>query len=453
MSTIRSLPDNILIDCAAGELVLEASRRAHLPIAHACGGKAKCSTCRVWILEGVDFCPAQAGVERELTSRLGLSDDIRLACQLRPTGDITFRRLVLDETDLRIANQLQRHAASRTGEVKPVVLFFSDVAGFTSFSGTLTPYDVMYLLNRYFAQVGELIERNDGYIDKFVGDGLMAIFGVEGQSDASIRSVNAALQTIVAVDRMKPFFKSMYGIDFDIRIGLHYGEAVIGSIGSPGHERLTAIGDAVNVASRVENANKEAGTRLLISEALYERVKEEVEMTDFVRVRLRGTSERITLYEIAKLTDEAERRLNAVARETVKAGGKTWHKAVPVDSLVEGEPKVIEFPNLYAVVLRRNEQIFAFNNACPHLKLPFFVPGGTQSGQPASLIKGDVITCRWHESCFDLATGEIVSWGDALDESGRSVTNPMLGDLSKNRAPLDLIPWREEAGHIWLAVD
>jgi hypothetical protein len=100
-----------------------------------------------------------------------------------------------------------------------------------------------------------------------------------------------------------------------------------GSIGSPGHERLTAIGDAVNVASRVEVANKEAGTRLLISEALYERVKDEVEMSDFIRVRLRGTSDRITLYEIAKLRPETELALNAVAtRETVQLAGKTWHR-------------------------------------------------------------------------------------------------------------------------------
>jgi class 3 adenylate cyclase/nitrite reductase/ring-hydroxylating ferredoxin subunit len=452
---LRSLPDNITIDCTAGESVLEAARRAHLPIAHACGGKAKCSTCRIWILEGADACPAKGALEQELTGRLSLSDDIRLACQLRPTGDIAFRRLVLDETDLRIANQLQRSAASKSGEVKPVVLFFSDVAGFTSFSETLTPYDVMYLLNRYFAQVGELIERNDGYIDKFVGDGLMAIFGVDGQADAPIRSVNAALQTLAAVDRMKPFFASMYGIDFDIRIGLHLGDAVIGSIGSPGHERLTAIGDAVNVASRVEAANKEAGTRLLISESLYERVKDEVEMTDFVRVRLRGTTDRITLYEIAKLRPETESRLNAVtARETVQLGGKTWHKAVPVESLAEGEPKVIEFPGLYAVLLKKGEQIFAFNNACPHLKLPLFDPQQAASGPPPSSIdEGAVIKCRWHESRFDLTTGEIVSWCAALDDAGISRGMEMLGDISKNRAPLNLIPLREEAGHIWLAVD
>ena len=91
----------------------------------------------------------------------------------------------------------------------------------------------------------------------------------------------------------------------------------------------------------MENANKEAGTRFLISEALYERVKDEVEMTDFVRVRLRGTSDRMTLYEIAKLTEETERRLNEIeARETMQLAGKTWHKAAPVESLVEGEPKV-----------------------------------------------------------------------------------------------------------------
>jgi class 3 adenylate cyclase len=73
-------------------------------------------------------------------------------------------------------------------------------------------------LNRYFAQVGELTERKDGYIDRFVGDGLMAIFGVGGQPYGPILSVNAALQTLAAVDRMKPFFASMYGIDFDIRM-------------------------------------------------------------------------------------------------------------------------------------------------------------------------------------------------------------------------------------------
>ena len=123
-----------------------------------------------------------------------------------------------------MASQLDRSTATRVGEVREVTVFFSDIVGFTAMAETLSPYDVMYLLNRYFVQAGELIERNGGYIDKFVGDGMMALFGVDGQKDAPIRAVNAALQTLAAIDRMKPFVASMYKLDFDIRIGLHHGE-------------------------------------------------------------------------------------------------------------------------------------------------------------------------------------------------------------------------------------
>ena len=96
------------------------------------------------------------------------------------------------------------------------------------------------------------------------------------------------MQTLAAVDRLKPYFKTMYDIDFDIRIGIHYGEVVVGSVGAIGHERLTVIGDAVNVASRIEAANKDAGTRMLVSEPLHELVGDSLEVSDFVRIRLRG---------------------------------------------------------------------------------------------------------------------------------------------------------------------
>jgi hypothetical protein len=99
---------------------------------------------------------------------------------------------------------------------------------------------------------------------------------------------------------------------------------------------------------------------------------------------------------------------------------------------------VFEFPNFYAVVLRKGEQIFAFDNACPHLKLPFFepTPAGKEQTKSVSRVNDNaVLKCRWHESCFDL-TSEIVSWCEALDDEGKSTTTPSLGDISKNRAPL-----------------
>jgi nitrite reductase/ring-hydroxylating ferredoxin subunit len=315
------------------------------------------------------------------------------------------------------------------------------------------------LLNRYFAQVGEVIENNFGFIDKFVGDGMMAIFGIEDQADAPLRAVNAGLQSLAAVDRMKPFFESMYGIDFDVRIGIHWGEAVIGSVGFPGHERLTAMGDVVNLASRVEAANKEAGTRFLITEALYQKIEDDVEVADFLRVRLRGTTERVTLYEIKNLKPGASERINAAEeRDTKRIAGRMWSRLIPVDEFREGERRIFEFQNLDLVVIRREGQFYAFNNACPHVKLPLF--NRTSNIDDPEKLRPDEseehegeVVCRWHKSRFDLVSGEVISWCEALHEDGTPPGMEMLGDISKNRSPLHVYRTRVEDRHLWVSFD
>ena len=460
MIKVTSLPDKVDIEVSAGETLLEAALRSGVPFAHACGGRAKCSTCRIWVLDGLGDCPQRSTDEASMADRLGLADEVRLACQLRPDGDLRVRRLVLDETDLMMTSQLDRVVPTRTGEAKNVTIFFSDIADFTSLSERLSPYDVMYLLNRYFVQMGDIIEQNGGFIDKFVGDGLMAIFGIDDQPDAPIRSVNAALQTLAAVDRMKPFFAAMYDAEFDIRIGLHYGEAVIGSLGSVGHERLTAIGDVVNVASRVEAASKDAGTRFLISEALLDQVKDQVEVADFVRMRLRGTRDRITLYEIDRLNPEADAAMNTrELRETMIFAGKKWVRVFAEDELAVDKRRILEFDDFDVIVLRGANGYYAFNNACPHLHLPFFerrvLAAGDELPRPAdSTITDDLgIVCRWHQSCFDLQTGDIRDWAAKLNEDGTAPGQEHLGDVSKNRAKLTVYPCRIHDGHLWIALE
>ena len=103
-------------------------------------------------------CPQRNANETSMADRLKLADEIRLACQLRPEGELRVRRLVLDETDIMITSQLGG-VATRSGEAKDVAVFFSDIVDFTALSERLSPYDVMYLLNRYFAQVGDVIEQ------------------------------------------------------------------------------------------------------------------------------------------------------------------------------------------------------------------------------------------------------------------------------------------------------
>jgi class 3 adenylate cyclase/nitrite reductase/ring-hydroxylating ferredoxin subunit len=467
MVEVTSLPDDVKFELEPGETLLAGALRSDVAFAHACGGRAKCSTCRIWVLDGLEACHERTELEQAMATRLGLDIRVRLACQLKPRGSIRVRRLVLDETDLMMCSQLDREVATRTGEVKNVSIFFSDITNFTALSERLLAYDVMYLLNRYFVQAGDIIERNGGYIDKFIGDGVMAIFGVEGQSDTALRSVNAALQTLDAVDRMKPHFKTMYEADFDIRIGIHYGEAVIGSLGSVGHERLTAIGDVVNVASRVEAANKDAGTRLLISDALHERIEGKVCVADFVRTRLPGTSARITLHEIDGLTPEGEAELYLPeSRDTVFFAGRTWTRMFRANELEIGAHRVLPFEDRDVVIIRTKDTYFAFNNACPHLHIPLFERReeigegslgcypGTDTPRPIhSTVTDDLgLICRWHNSCFDLQTGDIREWAPRLTEDGVSPGWEFIGDMSKNPTKLTVYPCRIDDGYLWISL-
>ena len=279
-----------------------------------------------------------------------------------------MRRLVLDETDLEITSQLAKPLLGRCGEARTIAVLFCDIRDFTNLSQHLSPYDLMFVLNRYFFHMADAIERNGGHIEKFIGDAIMAIFGIDDRPDMPLRAIKAATDMLGAADRMKLYMKAMYDIDFDVGIGLHYGDAVIGTVSGGREEKLAAIGETVNVASRIESANKEAGTRLLISEALYQQTEKQVEVSDFVRVRLRGTNERMSLYEVTRLTPEAEARLNAQdRRETVRFAGRQWTRLAGEDEIGDGERRVFEFDTFDLVVLRKGEKYFACNKPLPCL--------------------------------------------------------------------------------------
>jgi adenylate cyclase len=299
MSLTTILPEDSQVETLYGETLLEASLRAGLPHAHACGGVARCSTCRVVVVKGLEHCGARNDAEMAMAQRLHFSPEIRLACQTVPQGDVTARRMALDEADVRhAAQQAAQKTFASVGEDKDIAILFADIRGFTSFTERLPPYDVVYILNRYFQQMGQAIAAHGGHINNYMGDGLMALFGVSGTPGAALRSVRAGLAMLAAVDKLKPVFREIYDIDFDIGVGIHYGEAVIGSIGAENQQRLTVIGDAVNFASRIEAANKANGTRLLISQELYQLVAPHVRAGRRFKTAVKGKSGSYELVEI-----------------------------------------------------------------------------------------------------------------------------------------------------------
>ena len=123
MINVRSLPDNVSFQVSPGETLLEAALRSQVPLAHACGGRGKCSICRVWVLNGLEGCSERSEKEAILADRLQLGDEVRLACQTKPMGALRMRRLVLDETDMTISSQLDRSVATQAGRSCEIVVF------------------------------------------------------------------------------------------------------------------------------------------------------------------------------------------------------------------------------------------------------------------------------------------------------------------------------------------
>jgi adenylate cyclase len=307
MSRISYAIEDKMVEAAPDETILQVSLRAAIPHAHACGGHARCSTCRVQIVEGLEYCAPRNDKESELAARLHFAPEIRLACQTTVSGDVRLRRLVLDAEDIHLTAQPGVAAAAPIGEEKRLAILFADIRGFTPFAERLLPYDVVHVLNRYYYEVGLAINDHGGCIDNYMGDGLLALFGIDDTKDAARQAVRAALGMIAAVEHLKPYVQMIYGRSFEIGIGIHYGEVIVGAIGAPGRKRVTVIGDAVNLASRIESATKRLGVRLLISEATLNELRDLVHPGAAHRVALAGKSGEYVLYEVSgMITEEAE---------------------------------------------------------------------------------------------------------------------------------------------------
>ena len=304
MPHITYLPDDRRVETGPDESILETSLAAGIPHAYACAAKARCSTCRVVVAAGAEHCSERTEAESVLATRLRFADNIRLACQTRVVGDVTVRRPVLDDVDIAVTSQLGKDVLpDHVGEEKRIAILFADISGYTSFVESLPPYDVVHALNRYFYLMHAVVEESGGYVSDYVGDGLLAFFGVDDESTAASDAVAAGIAMFGAVERLNAYLDPMYGRTFRIRVGVHYGEAVVGTIGIGDIRKLAAFGDAVNYASRVETTNKEVGTDFLISDAAREQLDGRAELGRVVVTELRGRPGEHVLHEVLGLAD------------------------------------------------------------------------------------------------------------------------------------------------------
>jgi adenylate cyclase len=303
VASIHFGPDEKDIVVGVSETILAASLREGIPHAYACGGRARCSICRISVEDGLEFCSPPSKGERLVSERLHFSPEIRLACQTKVAGDVKVRRLVIDDDDIEFTRQIaQGPRPESIGEEKSLAILFADVRGFTALSERMSPYDVIFFLNRYFHLASKVIENYGGYIDNYMGDGLMALFGHNDAPDAALRAVSAGLTMLKEVEKRARHFEELYGVNVRIGVGVHHGNVVVGTIGAGDRQRMTAIGDAVNFASRIESANKKYGTKLLISNDVHRQVASRVTVGRRIQhAIIEGKSGEHVLYEVRGL--------------------------------------------------------------------------------------------------------------------------------------------------------
>jgi adenylate cyclase len=277
-----------------GSSVLDASRRLGVPHASVCGGRGRCSTCRIHVSVGRENLPEPSAEELRVLQRVGASDATRLACQLQPTHDVSVTPLLSPDAT---AKDGHRRSAISQGAEREVAILFADIRAFTAFSEKKLPYDVVFVLNQYFRTMGEAVERAGGQLDKFIGDGVMALFGIETDTEAGCRAaLEAARRMALGLKELNENLKNDLPEPLRIGIGIHVGSVIVGDMGYAGARSVTAIGDPVNTASRLEAMNKDFASQLIVSKKVARRADLDLSSERLEVVTVRGRADPLQVY-------------------------------------------------------------------------------------------------------------------------------------------------------------
>jgi adenylate cyclase len=238
---------------APGLSLLEASRLNKIPHPAICGGRARCSTCRVLVTAGAETLPAPEAAEAALLHSISAAPRVRLACQLRPKHDIAVQILLpAIGRDYRSASEAESY---KWGVETEVTVLFVDLRAFSTLAQSQQPYETVVVLNRFIAEMTQAVEAHEGKVDLLLSDGLMAVFGMQGRREAGARSAILGARAMLRAMRvLNREFRSALPLPLRIGIGIHTGKVV-----------LAEVGETVSIASRLQEATKEALTDCLMS--------------------------------------------------------------------------------------------------------------------------------------------------------------------------------------------
>lgn len=184
------------------------------------------------------------------------------------------------------------------GEQRELTVWFSDIAGFTTISESLEPHELVKFMNKYFDSMTCIVKEHGGFVDKFVGDAIIAVFGAPLQDpDHALHAVQSALASDKRLKELEDSFNLPGGLKVSARIGINTGEMLVGDIGSSDRRNYTVMGDAVNLAARVEGVNKMYGTTIMATDTTIAQCGDAIKVRELDTVRVKGKATPTTIYE------------------------------------------------------------------------------------------------------------------------------------------------------------
>ena len=279
-----------------GATVLETLRANAIPHASVCGGRARCTTCRIRVLSGQAQLPAPAGLEAAALARISAGHGVRLACQIRPSTDISMMPLLAAESTA--ADGLVR--GGMEGSERQVTVVFVDLRGSTTLGEMRMPYDVLFILNQFFNEMTKALVATGGHYSNFTGDGLMALYGLNTPDPAIsvAQALRGAREMLIRLDRLNARLKADLKEPLRIGISVHFGEAIVGAMGPPGSQILTAIGDTVNITARLETLTKDYDCPFIVSRRAAQAAGLELIGHDLQQALVKGRAESVEFYAL-----------------------------------------------------------------------------------------------------------------------------------------------------------
>ena len=244
-----------------------------------------------------------SALEKFALDRIGAAPNVRLACQTRPLLPIQITPLMAP--DLSIDSEWREGGVS--GEERDIVALFVDLRGSSKMSEMHLPYDVLFILNRFFLEMSDALSASHGHYAQFEGDGLLALYGLErGLKQGCLDVLHGAVDMQVRINQLNQKLKTELKEPLKIGIGIHCGQAIVGTMGPPSSPNYSAIGDCINAAARLEGKSKELGCVLVVADEVVQNAGIEFSQFPSQQISLRGKQQSVLAYAIKNPLDVSD---------------------------------------------------------------------------------------------------------------------------------------------------